>query len=128
MPVEGGLTLTVHAEDVAVEALLFGVGQLMSREHEDRQITRRFVGLEGGDHGKAIDIGHEQVADEQVDRLAAGDLERLGAAVCQGNLEALRAKGRVDEVERAWIVVRGEHSDRSLLNLCRERVPAKALE
>ena len=107
----GQLAFRDDTEDLAVEAYFFGARQLVVRQDQDRQVASERIPPELGDDAEPVEIRHEDVAHDEVDRAATRGLDALQPPARSDDLVAGRTKGGIDEVEGRRVVVDGEDAE-----------------
>ena len=92
-----------------LDAADHAVGLLQARDHDHRDGVQALVRLEPLEHLEAVEIGHHQIEQDQVELLEREKLERAPAGLGAGHLVAVARQAAKQQVAVAGVVV--DHQD-----------------
>src|SRR5581483_11909263 len=98
-------------EHRAGEPARVGVAQVARGEDEHGHLGRHRVGVQLGDDVEAVDVGQQDVADDEVEAVAAGQFEALDAGRRGGGVRVVPLERGGDQLQRGRVVVDGQDGE-----------------
>ena len=92
-----------------LDAADHAVGLLQTGDHDHRDVVQTLVGLEALEHLEAVQVGHHEIEQNQIELLDLENLQRPAARIRSGHLVTVVAQAAEQQVAVAGIVV--DHQD-----------------
>jgi hypothetical protein len=86
------------------------VGLLQAGDHDHRDVVQPLIGLEPFEHLEAIQLGHQEIEQNEVELLDRENLQRPAARFRSGHLVTVVAEAAVQQIAVAGVVVDHQNS------------------